>query len=54
MYTKLEILEIFNSATSMDDVTEISNAFKWLIDNNFITKSVFLYKVASEAFRRVT
>lgn len=54
MYTNFEILKIFNSATSHDDVNEISAAFKWLIDFGFMQKTKFLHEVSLEAFRRVT
>ena len=54
MYTNSEILKIFNSTASLDEVEEVSAAFKWLIDSGFMQKSVFLHLIALQAFIRVT
>jgi hypothetical protein len=53
MYTKLEILEIFNSVKSFDELEKVGDTFKWLIDNNFMERNIFLHHAAMQAFRRI-
>ena len=54
MYTKLELIVIFTSARNLEELNHICEAFKWLIDEEFETKSDFLYKISQLAFRKLT
>ncbi|AKC18998.1 Hypothetical protein FP0828 [Flavobacterium psychrophilum JIP02/86] len=54
MYKEFEILEIFESIITLSDLNKVCNAFKYLIDNGFITTSVFLHRISHITFRRIT
>lgn len=53
MYTKLELVFIFTSAKTFDELEEICQTFQWLIDQEFEQKSKFLNTISHIAFRKL-
>jgi hypothetical protein len=54
MYTKLEILEIFNHIKTHHELSEVCVAFTWLFENNFLQRTKFLAEIMLQTFTRVT
>ncbi len=53
MYTKLEIFAIYNNIQSIDDFEKVNDCFHWLIENEFIEKSTYLYAISQLTFRKL-
>lgn len=53
MYTKLEIIQIFFSCKTLDEFQAVQYAFAYLIDENYMCGSDFLYKVSMIALDKL-
>ena len=53
MYSKLEILEIYNNCSTTDEVFEVSKRFKYLFDYKFMIRSKYVFIVSSLRFRAI-
>ena len=54
MYTKLELVMIFTSAKSYEELMELCALFSWLIDEGYEQKSAFLQKLTQLTFRKLS
>lgn len=53
MYSKLEIITIFQSIKTITDYDNVMNAFVWLISEGFLEKSQFVKNASQFTFRRI-
>ncbi len=53
MYTKLEIQKIFKECYSFEELKEVIEAFQYMFQYNFITKSLFITRIALLKFREL-
>lgn len=53
MYSKLEIITIFQSIKTITDYDSVMNAFVWLISEGFLEKSQFVKSASQFTFRRI-
>lgn len=53
MYTKLELVTIFSSTKTLDELQKVCDIIMWLIDEKLIKGTDFLKKAAHVAFRRI-
>lgn len=53
MYTKLEIVKIFSSVHTAEELNKVLEIFCWLIVHEFQERNMFLHSVSTLAFRRI-
>ena len=54
MYTKIELLFIFTSAKSIEELEAICKTFQWLIEEGFEQQSKYLSAISHLAYRKLT
>lgn len=53
MYSKLDIIQIFFNCKNLDEFQAVQHAFAYLIDENYMCGSIFLYKVSMIALDKL-
>lgn len=53
MYTKLEISIIFKNCNTIEELYAVTSCFKYLTDNKFMVKSIFLQTISDLRFRKI-
>lgn len=52
MYSKFEILIIFNSINSAEEFEFVCNKFQWMVNNGFQERTDFLHQTALKYFNK--